>query len=66
MANIIKCEAIEKFMKDKKLCKTKFCKLCRVQYRTFKKIMSNDLHFRVKALFRIAKFMNVEVVDLLN
>ena len=66
MKNIIKYEVIEKFIKDKKLSKTKFCKLCRVQYRTFKKIMSNDFHFRVKTLFRIAKFMNVEVVELLN
>jgi len=61
MENLIKTELIEDFLKEKEWSKTKFCRQCKISYKTFQKIMSNDYNFDVRALFRVCKIIGVEV-----
>ena len=66
MQTTIKTELIENYLKENNLSKTKFCKICKISYSTYKKIMSSDNNFGVIALFRIAKILNIEVYKMFN
>ena len=63
---MVKTELIEKYLKDNNLSKTKFCKMCKISPSTLNKIMNNDGHFRITALFKIARVMNLYVHQLVN
>ena len=65
MKKLIKVNLIEKFMKEKGLSKTGFCKLCEISYCTLKKILSDDGKFRVTAIFKVAKAMGFFAFELL-
>ena len=58
-----KTELITNYMNKNHLSKTAFCKLCRVHPRIFNKIMAHDLHFGIKALFRICRVLKIEVYE---
>ena len=66
MKEIIKTDLILDFMKSKGWSKTKFCKTCKVTPLTFEKIINKNYHFGVRALFKIAKVMGIEVWELFN
>lgn len=57
----IKYELIEKFMQKNNLSNTAFCKLCKISPATFKKIKNNQINYRINALFKIAKTLNVNI-----
>ena len=61
---VIKTELIENFIQTHKLSKTKFCKLCKMHPSTFNKIIHNDYNFRIDALWKIAKAINVPIYQL--
>ena len=66
MKNMIKTEIIKKYMLENKLSKTKFCKVCKISFKTLNKIMSNDLNFEIIVLFKIARVIKIEVYQMFN
>ena len=66
MKNKINIEIIEKFIKENKISKTAFCKMCKISLSTLNKIMTNDDSFRIIALFKIAKVIKVQVFQMFN
>ncbi len=66
MDNAIKTEIIENFLIEKKLSRSKFCKICKISPATLQKIMANKYNFRITALFRIARVMGIEFCEIFN
>ena len=66
MKNTIKTELIETFIKDNNLSKSKFCKMCKISQSTLNKIMTNNENFRIIALFKIARFLKIQVFEMFN
>lgn len=62
---LVKIELIENFRKEKGLSKKAFCKECFISERTYQRILTGK-NFLVKALFKIAKVMNVKIIELLT
>ena len=60
MVNEFKKEIIESYLKENKISKTKFCKLCGISYCTLEKIRNNK-NYRIGALFKIAKVVKIQV-----
>ena len=65
MEKVIKTEKITEYLIKTGYSQGEFCKLCKVSTATFQKIMQQDCNFGVKALFRIARQMEIRVCDLL-
>lgn len=63
MYNVVNKTIINSYLKDNKMCKTKFSKLCKISVNTFNKIMTNK-NFNIICIFRIAKTMGVPVCKL--
>lgn len=60
----IKTEIFESFIKENNLSTAQFCKMCNISPCTFKKIMNNDFHFCISALFKIEKMIKVQVFQM--
>ncbi len=60
MKNEFKKEIIENYLKENKMSKTKFCKLCGINLCTLMKVMNNE-NYRINALFKIAKIVKFQV-----
>lgn len=65
MKIVFKNEIIENYLKENKISKTKFCKLCGISPCTLKKIMNNN-NYRLNALFKIARMVKVQVPQLFD
>ncbi len=66
MKNSIKIEIIEKFIKENKISKTTFCKMCKISPSTLKKIMTKNENFKIIALFKIARVIKIQVYQMFN
>ncbi len=55
---------MEDFRKQKGWSINKFCIECGIGVPVYKKILNQQLNFRLSALFKIAKVMNVYVCNL--
>lgn len=64
MGNDINVNLIKNYLKENKMSKTKFCKLCGINFSTLNKILNNQKDFRVNALFKIAKVLNLQVYEI--
>ena len=64
MGNKINIELIETYIKENSLSKTRFCQKCKIDLRTYEKIMNNDLKIDLKVLFKVAKVMNIKVYEM--
>ena len=58
--NIVNTEIIESYIKENNLSMNKFCKLCKISPSTYKRI-KNNRNFKLNALFKIAKILNVHI-----
>lgn len=65
MKNSFKKEIIENYLKENKITKTKFCKLCSISLCTLEKIINNK-NYRINALFKIAKVLKIQVYQMFN
>ena len=65
MKNIIKTELIEKYLRENNLSKARFCKICKISPTTLKNLMTNG-SFRISAIFKVAKVLNVPVHEMFN
>ena len=66
MKKIIKTEIIEKYLKENKISKTKFCKMCEISVSTFNLAMDNNGNFGIIALCKMARVMNREIKELFS
>ena len=57
--NSINAKIIELYIKENNLSIAEFCKLCKISPSTYKRIKDNK-DFRLNALFKIAKIMNLK------
>ncbi len=58
--NSINTKIIESYIKDNNLTKIEFCRQCKICTSTFYRII-NGKDFRLNALFKIAKIMNLKL-----
>lgn len=63
MKNKFKKETIDNYLKDNKISKTRFCKLCGISPYTLKKILNNE-NYEISALFKIAKVIEIQVYQM--
>ena len=56
---------IDDYIKNNNLTVTKFCKLCHISPCTYRRIINNE-DFRVIALFRIARVLDIKICELFN
>lgn len=64
MKNEINVEVINNYIKENKLTKNKFCKTCKISLSTLNKILNNKENFRIIALFKIAKVLNIKFCEI--
>ncbi len=64
--NLVKTETISNFIKENKLTKREFAAKCGINVWNLRKVLSGNANFDVVYLFKIAKFMNVQICELLN
>lgn len=64
MKNYINIKLIEEYLKLNFISKTRFCKLCKISPKTYKKIMSGSTDFDIFALLKIAREINVELYEM--
>ncbi|MBO5103374.1 MAG: helix-turn-helix transcriptional regulator [Clostridia bacterium] len=63
--NNINTKKILDFIKKNNLSKSAFCKNCKINLGIYYKIMNGQANFRINALFKIAKYMQLNhVVEL--
>ncbi len=55
---------IFEYIHTNKLTRATFCKLCGISYTAFRKILSGKAEDNIKALFKIARLLNVQICDL--
>lgn len=55
---------IENYLKDNDLSKNKFCKNYNFSISTLNNILKNNLHINIKAIFKLAKIINIKVSEL--
>ncbi len=63
MKNKFKKEIIDNYLKENKISKTRFCKLCGISPYTLKKILNNE-NYEISALFKIAKVIEIKVFQI--
>lgn len=61
---MVKTELILNYMKENNLSKTAFCKKCKISTVTLKKILNNQENYRLFALFKIARVLNMRIHEL--
>ena len=59
-----KTELIENYIKENKISKIEFCKRCKLSIGTLNKVLSNQLNFKLNAIFKIARVLNIEIKDI--
>lgn len=64
MRSIINTKLINKFIKENKLSKTKFSKLCRISLSTLNKILQNKDNLKINTIFKIARTMKIEAYQI--
>lgn len=63
--DVFKTDLIREFIKTNNFSIKEFCKCCRISTCTLYKIL-NAQDFRLDAIFKVAKTMNMKVVDLIK
>ena len=61
-----KSELVYGFMNENNISKSKFCKMCKISYSTFLKILESKSNFRISALFKIARVLNLQVYQIVE
>lgn len=64
MEKEIKTELIVEFIERKGLTERQFCKMAKIRFSTYKKLIKQDYNIGVEEIFRIAKAMEVEAREL--
>ena len=65
MKYCINIDIINRFISDKRLTKTKFCKMCKISISTLNRIMKNEGNFCVTTIFKITKLIEVKFSEII-
>lgn len=65
MKDKFKTEIIENYLKENKMSKTEFCKLCGISQGTLSRIINNG-NYRIDALFKISRVVKIQVYKMLK
>lgn len=65
MTSLLKIEMIESYMLKNNLSKSSFCKLCKIDWETLKKIYSGE-NIRLITVYKIASVLKVRMSELIN
>ena len=61
-----KNEVFEDYMKTHNLSKSGFCKLCKISYSTFNKILTDDFNIRISVFDKIYQATGIKFTDMVN
>lgn len=61
-----KTELIGNYIVENKISKTEFCKRCKIGTQTLKKIYNHNDNYKIIALFKIARLLEIRICDLFN
>lgn len=64
MKDDININLIKTYIYKNALTYSEFCRRCNINYSTLTKILSNDYRFKVTALFKIARVMNIQIKEI--
>lgn len=64
MKRLINIDLINDFIKEKKLTKKTFCRLCKISRYILNKIYNDNVSVGIKSIFKIARTINVEISKL--
>ena len=64
MDNQIKIEIIRDYLFFNKMTKKEFCNKCGIGISVLNKILARKCNFRVSAVFKIARFLNMQIYQL--
>ena len=62
MKKWIKVELITNYLKQNKLSKTEFCRRVGISVGVLNKILSNNINFRIDAIWKIAKVIKTNTI----
>ena len=62
MKKWIRVELITNYLKDNKMSKAEFCRRVGISVGVLNKILKQDLHFRVDAIWKIAKEIKTDTM----
>lgn len=64
MKNEVNVELLKNYMKEQGLSKTEFCRQCKISIEVLNKILANKDNFRIIAIFKIARKLNIQIYEL--
>ena len=64
-ANPFNTYKMEVYRIEKGMTIEEFCQCCEIRVKDYEKLLHNNLDIDLKVLFKIAKVMNINIVDLL-
>lgn len=59
----INTKLIEDYIKENNLTKTEFCKLCKISTKTLYKILLYKSKFSLIEIFKLARVMNISIIN---
>ena len=62
----INTDIFDNYMKENNLSKSGFCKNCNINYSTLQKMYNENNKFGIKALFKIARVIKLNICVILN
>lgn len=65
LQNVVNTQMIEDYITEKRLTKASFCRLCKIGTQTLDRMLSGK-NFKINALFKVARALNVQVHKLLS
>lgn len=64
MNKIINTDLIKNYMKENRLTKTEFCKLCGLSKSSLNKVLNGNLNIYISTLFKVSKAINVKFSEI--
>ncbi len=64
MKNKINTKRIFEYLKKSNMSKSVFCKKCGISYSTFQNLMAGGEHVRILAVYKIARFLKVQLCEM--
>lgn len=65
MSNQMNVQFFYDYLKSNNLSKRAFCKICKISVATFEKILSGTENFKVYALYKISRALNIDISDMI-
>ncbi len=62
----IRTELIKIFIKTQPISKEELCAKCKVSIKEFEKVMQNNLSVRISTIYKLAKYMHLELCQMFD